>query len=142
MLPPVKLEVPARTKAIYMTALSLFNDHSEVSVSWTMGTATFGADFVGPSPSHVLGDKVFGQSIITVDGDLPQELLVSMNFNDTLTHQHSISGPFTKKVGPEGIATQVQISGFAASDHKHEKPTTITIVFQGTLHGLVPTTSS
>lgn len=142
MLPPIKLDVPAGTKAIYMTALSLFNDTSVASVSWTMDTATFGADFVGPSASYVLGDKVFGQSIITIDGDLPKALSVSMDFNDTLTHQHSMSSPVTKKVGPGGIATQVQISGYAYGDRKHEKPTTITIVFQGTSRGLGSTSSS
>lgn len=137
MLPPTRLEVPAGTKVIYMTALSLSNHPSVVSVSWSVSTANFGAEFVGPSTSHVLAEKVFGLPIVTID-DLPKELLVSMNFGDTIAHQHSVSGPTTKKVGPEGDAEQVQISGFAYDDHKHEKPTTITILFQGSLP-LLPT---
>jgi hypothetical protein len=59
MLPPLTIQVPSGTNAIYLTALSLFNKTSSVSISWTDGSATFGADFVGPSPTYVLGDKVF-----------------------------------------------------------------------------------
>jgi hypothetical protein len=136
-LPPITLEVPTGTKAVYITALSLSTHASTVSVSWDVGLATFGAEFVGPSTTHVLAEKVFGLPIVVID-DLPEKLLVSMNFNDTVAHQHSISGPVTTKVGPEGDAQQVQISGYAYNDHKHEKPMTITILFQGTL-SLLPT---
>jgi hypothetical protein len=138
MLPPLNIPVPSGTNAIYLTALSLFNQTSTVSVSWTDGSATSSADFVGPSETYVLGDKVFNSPIIAVNSPLPSEVSVSFNFEDTMTHQHSVSEPITKRVGPEGIATSVQISGYAASDHHHHKPTTITIVFQGSLHVLPP----
>lgn len=137
MLPPITIPVPSGTKAMYLTALSLFDKTSSVSISWTVGSATFGADFVGPNPQHVLGDKVFGLPVIAVDS-LPSEISVSFNFNDDMTHQHSVSGPTTNKVGPEGDATQVQISGYASSDHHHRHPTTVTILFQGSLHLLAP----
>ncbi|PMD19488.1 hypothetical protein NA56DRAFT_647198 [Hyaloscypha hepaticicola] len=135
MLPPIKIPVPSGTNAIYLTALSLYDKPSTVSVSWTDGSATFGADFVGPSETYVLGDKIFGQPIIAAV-PVPSEVSVSFNFEDTMTSQHSVSEPITKKVGPEGIATSVQISGYAAADHHHHKPTTITMVFQGSLGGL------
>ncbi|PMD40403.1 hypothetical protein L207DRAFT_582609 [Hyaloscypha variabilis F] len=135
MLPPVTIPVPPRTEAILLTALSLSNQTSTVSVSWTDGNATFGADFVGPSETYVLGDRVFGSPIISVTS-VPSEISVSFNFEDTVTQQHSISEPIAKRVGPSGSATSVQISAYAASDHQHQKPTTITIVFQGSLHGL------
>jgi len=102
MLPPLTIQVPSGTNAIYLTALSLFNKTSSVSISWTDGSATFGADFVGPSPTYVLGDKVFDLPIVVVD-PIPTEISVSFDFNDDMTHQHSVSGPVTKKVGPEGI---------------------------------------
>lgn len=120
---------------MYLTALSLFDKASSVSISWTDGSATFGADFVGPNPQYVLGEKVFGLPIVAVDS-VPAEISVSFNFNDDLTHQHSVSGPITKRVGPEGDATQVQISGYASSDHHHHTPTTVTILFQGSLQPL------
>jgi hypothetical protein len=133
MLPPITIPVPSGTSAIYLTALSLFDKTSSVSVSWTDGGASFGADFVGPSPTYVLGDKVFGLPIVTVDS-VPTEISVSFNFDDDLTHQHSVSDPVTKTVGPDGNYTQVQISGFASSDHHHRTPTTVTILFKGSLN--------
>ncbi|KAE9367483.1 hypothetical protein N431DRAFT_428847 [Stipitochalara longipes BDJ] len=135
MLPPITIPVPEGTNAIYLTALSLSNQTSTTSVSWTDGSATFGADFVGPSETYVLGDRVFDSPIISVTS-VPSEVSVSFDFEDTATQQHSVSEPITKKVGPSGSATSVQISAYAASDHHHHKPTTITIVFQGSLHGL------
>lgn len=132
MLPPITIPVPAGTNAIYLTALSLFDKTSSVSVSWTDGDATFGADFVGPDAQYVLGDKVFGLPIIAFTS-IPSEVSVSFDFNDDLTHQHSVSGPVTTRVGPEGDATKVQISGYASSDHHHRSPTTVTILFQGSL---------
>jgi hypothetical protein len=86
---------------------------------------------------HVLGDRVFGSPIITAT-PLSSEVSVSFNFKDTMTQQHSVSLPITKKVGPEGSSTSVQISGYAASDKNRQKPTTITMVFQGSLKGLRP----
>jgi hypothetical protein len=133
MLPPITIPVPSGTNAMYLTALSLFDKTSSVSVSWTDGSATFGADFVGPSHTYVLGDKVFGLPIVDVDA-VPTEISVSFNFDDNLTHQHSVSDPVTKRVGPEGDSTEVQISGFASSDHHHRTPTTVTILFKGSLH--------
>jgi len=135
MLPPIKIPVPSGTNAIYLTALSLFDQPSTVSVSWTDGSATYGADFEGPSDTYVLGDRVFGQPIIAV-APVPSEVSVSFNFEDTMASQHSVSEPITKKVGPAGNATSIQISGYAAADHHHHKPTTITMVFQGSLRGL------
>jgi hypothetical protein len=132
MLPPITIPVPSGTNAIYLTALSLFDKTSTVSVSWTDGDATFGADFVGPNPQYVLGDKVFGLPIVAISS-VPPELSISFDFNDDMTHQHSVSDPVTTKVGPDGDATKVQISGYASSDHKHRTPTTITILFQGSL---------
>jgi hypothetical protein len=130
-----KSPVPSGTNAIYLTALSLSDQPSTVSVSWTDGSATYGADFEGPSETYVLGDRVFGQPIIAV-APVPSEVSVSFNFEDTITSQHSVSEPITKKVGPAGNATSNQISGYAADDHHHHKPTTITMVFQGSLRGL------
>jgi hypothetical protein len=69
---------------------------------------------------------------------LSSEVSVSFNFEDTMTQQHSVSAPITRKVGPQGSSTSVQISGYAASDRNRQKPTTITMVFQGSLHGLRP----
>jgi hypothetical protein len=86
---------------------------------------------------HVLGDNVFDSPIITAT-PLSSEVSVSFNFEDTMTQQHSVSAPITKKVGPQGSSTSVQISGYAASDKNRQKPTTITMVFQGSLHGLRP----
>jgi hypothetical protein len=137
MLPPITIPVPAGTTAIYITALSLFDKTSSVSVSWTEGGAVFGADFVGPNPQYVLGDKVFGLPVVAVTS-VPAEVSISFNFNDDLTHQHSVSEPRTTKVGPEGDATQVQISGYASSDRHHRTPTTVTVLFQGSLHLLPP----
>jgi hypothetical protein len=139
MLPPIKVLVPLGTKAIYLTAISLWKETSTVTVSWggvPEGSATFGATFVGPNASYVLGDKVFGLPVIDATG--ATELTVSFNFNDDLTHQHSVSGPHTTTVGPEGDATKVQISGYSAYDKVKKEPTTLTILFQGTLHGLLP----
>jgi hypothetical protein len=135
MLPPMEIPVPSGTNAIYLTALSLSDQPSTVSVSWTDGSATYGADFEGPSETYVLGDRVFGQPIIAV-APVPSEVSVSFNFENTITSQHSVSEPITKKVGPAGNATSNQISGYAADDHHHHKPTTITMVFQGSLRGL------
>ena len=89
----------------------------------------------------MLGDKVFDLPIVVVD-PIPTEISVSFDFNDDMTHQHSVSGPVTKKVGPEGDATQVQISGYASSDHHHRTPTTVTILFQGSLHLLTSPSST
>jgi hypothetical protein len=122
---------------LYLTALSLSSLPSTASVSWTDGSAIFGADFVGPSETYVLGDKVFGSPIITAT-PISSVVSVSFNFKDTMTQQHSVSVPITKKVGPEGSSTSVQISGYAASDKNRQKPTTITMVFQGSLNGLRP----
>jgi len=135
MLPPITFPVPPSTNAIYLTALSLFDQPSTVSVSWTDGSATFGTDFVGPSETYVLGDRVFGSPIIAVTS-VPSEILVSFEFDDTTSQQHSVSEPSTKRVGPSGSSVSTQISAYAASDHHHHKPTTITIVFLGSLHGL------
>jgi hypothetical protein len=139
MLPPIKVPVPSGTAAIYLTAISLWKETSTVTVSWggvPEGSATFGATFVGPNASYVLGDNVFGLPVIDATG--ATELTVSFNFNDDLTHQHSTSGPHTTTVGPEGDATKVQISGYSAYDKAKKEPTTLTILFQGTLHGLIP----
>jgi hypothetical protein len=46
MLPPVKIPIPSGTNAFYLTALSLSSLPSTASVSWTDGSAIFGADFV------------------------------------------------------------------------------------------------
>jgi hypothetical protein len=85
----------------------------------------------------VLGDNVFGSPIITAT-PLSSEVSVSFNFEDTMTQQHSVSAPITKEVGRQGSSTSVQISGYAASDKNRQQPTTITMVFQGSLHGLRP----
>ena len=135
MLAPINFPVPEGTNAIYLTALSLSRQTSTASVSWTDDSATFGADFEGPSDTYVLGDRVFGSPIIAVTS-VPSEISVSFDFEDTITQQHSVSEPITKRVGPSGNATSVQVSAYAASDHDHHQPTTITIVFQGSLHGL------
>ena len=137
MLPPITIPIPSGTHTFYLTALSLSSLPSSASVSWTDGSATFGADFVGPSETYVLGDNVFGSPIISAT-PLSSEVSVSFNFEDTMTQQHSVSAPITKKVGPQGSSTSVQISGYAASDRNRQKPTTITMVFQGSLHGLRP----
>jgi hypothetical protein len=139
MLPPIKIPVPSGTKAIYLTAISLWKETSTVTVSWggvPEGSATFGATFVGPNASYVLGDNVFGLPVIDATG--ATELTVSFNFNDDVPNQHSVSGPHTTTVGPEGDATKVQISGYSAHDKAKKEPTTLTILFQGTLHGLLP----
>jgi hypothetical protein len=121
MLPPITIPIPSGTHTFCLTALSLSSLPSTASVSWTDGSATFGADFVGPSETYVLGDKVFGSPIITAT-PLSSEVSVSFNFKDTMTQQHSLSAPITKKVGPEGSSTSVQISGYAASDKNRQKP--------------------
>lgn len=132
MLPPIKIPVPSKTNTISLTALSLFENTSTVSVSWTYGGAIIGADFAGPSDSYVLGDSVFGSPIVTFT-TIPSEVSVSFDFEDTVGKQHSVSKPITKKVGAEGSATSVQISGYDASDKQKRRPTTITILFQGSL---------
>lgn len=135
MLPPIKLTVPTKTKAIYMTVLSLYDDDVTVGVSYNLGDdAIFGYDFNGPLSGRVLPEKSLKLPIATITGStIPSELSVSMNFNDTIGKQHSESDPIKKKVGPSGNSTQVQISGYAYGDKKKEKPTTITILFQPTL---------
>jgi len=115
VLPPINLPVPAETKVIYITAISLYHEYSEVSVSWTDGSAEDRAQFRGPSKSYVLGDNVFQSPIIVIDGnDLPKELVISVLFKDSIEHQSSIVGPIQKKVGPEGDATEVQVSYLGA----------------------------
>jgi hypothetical protein len=138
MSAPIKVSVPSGTQAIYLTAISVWKETSTINVSWggvPEGSEIFEATFVGPTASYVLGDK-FGLPVIDVTG--ATELTVSFNFNDNLTHQHSTSGPHTTTVGPEGDATKVQISGYSAYDKEKKEPTTLTILFQGTLHDLAP----
>jgi hypothetical protein len=115
VLPPINLPVPAGTKAIYITAISLYHEHSEVSVSWSDGSANDRVQFDGPNKTHVLGDKVFHLPIIVIEGNqIPKELVVSVNFKDSIEHQSSIVGPIYTKVGPEGDATQVQVNRLGA----------------------------
>lgn len=142
MIQPATIPVPKGTTAIYLTAISLFDKKSTASVAWTDGSATFGADFEGPSSNYVLGENVFGVPIVAVS-PIPAELTVSFDFNDDMTHQHSASTPVTKKVGPAGSATSVQISGYDSTDSKKKaKPMTVTILFQGKMAGLKPSSSS
>jgi hypothetical protein len=131
-LPPINLPVPAETKAIYITAISLYQEYSEVSVSWADGSEEEGAQFVGPSKSYVLGDKVFQLPVIVIDGnELPKELVISVRFKDSLEHQISIVGPISKKVGPEGDATEVQVSYLEAGF-------TFSFVFRAFRHDFTP----
>jgi len=51
-----------------------------------------------------------------------------------MTGQPTVLKPVTTKVGPEGDATQVQVTGFSAADKQHQYPTTLTVLFQGTLN--------
>jgi len=133
MATPLKIQVPQGTTSMYLTALSLYEERSQIAVNWTDGSATFGATFVGPNPQYVLADKVFGQPIISLNDSIPKEISVSFKFHDTT---HTVSSPTTTNVGPQGNGTQVQITGFAASDKNREKPTTITILFQSNFHGI------
>lgn len=84
---------------MYLTALSLYEERSSVAVSWTDGSATFGATFVGPNPQFVLADKVFGLPVISLNDSIPKEISVSFKFHDTT---HSVSSPATANVGPQG----------------------------------------
>jgi hypothetical protein len=139
MLPPIKVPIPDDTIAIYLTAISLWPEQSTGSIYWkdNEGSAEFGADFVGPNETYVLGDKVFGSPVINATG-AAGELTVSFNFNDTITHQHSTSGPHVTTVGPEGSGEKVQIEGYSAYDKEKKRPTILTIFFQKKLHGLSP----
>jgi len=135
MLPPQHLAVPAGTVAVYAFAVSLLKDKSEVDVSWTDGSATFGQKFMGPSDSLVLGDQLFNLPLLAIaNGSLPSEILVSFNFFGGMTGQPTVLQPVTTKVGPEGDATQIQVTGYSAQDPQHQYPTTLTVLFQGTLH--------
>ena len=136
MLPPQHLPTPPGTVAIYGFVVSLIPKKSEVDVSWTDGSATFGQAFVGPNDSHVLGDQVFGLPLLTIasGSQVPSEILVSFNFFGGMTGQPTVLAPVTTRVGPEGDATQVQITGYSAEDQQRQFPTTLTVLFQGTLN--------
>jgi hypothetical protein len=51
-----------------------------------------------------------------------------------MTGQPTVLHPVTTKIGPEGEATQIQITGFSAKGLQHQYPTTLTVLFQGALH--------
>jgi hypothetical protein len=135
MLPPQHLAVPAGTVAVYAFAVSILKDKSEVDVSWTDGSATFGQKFFGPSESLVLGDQIFNLPLLAIENSsLPSEILVSFNFFGGMTGQPTVLQPVTESVGPEGDATQIQITGYSATDTQRQYPTTLTVFFQGILH--------
>lgn len=138
MLPPLEIPVPPSTTNIYITAISLSPSPSEVSVSWSDDSATYGTTFTGPSSSYVLGDKVFKSPITTIDGSIPEKLIVgfSFDFNDTMPTQHSVTEPVTKLAGPAGSSTVVQVSEFAAEDREKKFPTTVTIVMKRPMRGI------
>ncbi|EKD17543.1 uncharacterized protein L3040_006661 [Drepanopeziza brunnea f. sp. 'multigermtubi'] len=133
MPPLIKISIPEGTKSIDLTALSLYEHRSQIIVEWTDGSANFGATFVGPTASFVLADKAFGQPIISLTDNVPKVLSVSFKFYDMTP---SILEPKISNVGPQGNGTQVQITGYASSDKKHEKPTTLTVLFKRPLRGI------
>ncbi|KAH7348555.1 hypothetical protein BKA65DRAFT_262256 [Rhexocercosporidium sp. MPI-PUGE-AT-0058] len=133
MSTPIKIQVPQGTTSMYLTALSLYEERSQIVINWTDGSATFGATFMGPNPQFVLADKVFGLPIISLNDSIPSEISVCFKFHDTT---HTVSSPATTNVGPQGNGTQIQITGYTSVDKRKEKPTTVTILFQSNLHGL------
>lgn len=130
---PIKIQVPPTAKSMHLTALSLYENRCHVDVSWTDGSATFGTKFIGPNASYVLTDKVFGQSIVSLHDSVPAEITVDFKFSDTTA---AVSPPVTATVGPQGNSTQIQITGYATSDERQEKPTTVTILFESPLRGI------
>lgn len=133
MSTPSKIQVPRNADSMHITALSLYEERCYVEVSWTDGNAGFGTKFIGPRSSFVLVDKVFGQSIVSLHDNLPKEITVSFKFHETTA---TVGTPISANVGPQGSGTQIQLTSFATSDERQEKPTTITILFGGALHGL------
>ncbi|KAL2064330.1 hypothetical protein VTL71DRAFT_4824 [Oculimacula yallundae] len=139
MATPVNIQVPEGTTSMYLTALSLYEDRSQIAINWTDGSATFGATFVGPNSTFVLADKVFGQPIISLNESVPKEISVCFKFHDTTC---TVSEPATTNVGPQGNGTQIQLTAYTSADKKQEKPTTVTILFQRNFHGLKKPTVS
>jgi len=143
MLPPTLVPVPAGTKSFYITAISLYPTTSTISISWTSGSATFGATFIGPDPHYILGDNVFGAPVIVQDGfdtdanPAPAQLSISFDFQGTMVAQHSVSEPVTANCGPAGSVEKVMVSGYAASDEEKSAPMTVTVMFQKEMKGLL-----
>jgi len=127
MLPPISLLVPDGTSTIYITAISLCQRSSNAYIFWTIDEAQFSANFPGPNPQFVLGDDLFVLLVITIESNLPTQLRLLFNFNDTMTRQHSVTSPVISTVGPDGNATKVQISGYPYGDDSKTMPTTVTI---------------
>ncbi|PBP17179.1 hypothetical protein BUE80_DR012124 [Diplocarpon rosae] len=133
MPPSIKIPVPEGTSSMYLTALSLYDKRSQIAVSWTDGSASFGATFIGPTDSFVLADKVFGLPVVSLNDSIPNEISVSFKLSETTT---SGSNSVATNVGPQGNGTQIQITEYASSDAEHMKPTTITILFQTDLRSI------
>lgn len=95
MLPPLKIAIPAGTKSITATALSLSKHPVTVSISWSSGSAQFGIDFKGPNENYQLQEKVFGVPVGTINPDV-EDLTVFIKYEgETMASQHAVVGPAT-----------------------------------------------
>jgi hypothetical protein len=125
---PLDLQPPDGTQAIYITALSLLQDDVEAVTEWSSGSARFGVTLVGPTKSHVMFDKVFGEPLIDIDGNPPSKITLFFNFSGHGYH-YEVSGP--TKCGPEGSSTRYEVTAFKSG---MDDPTVVTVLFKGKLH--------
>jgi len=84
MLFPLKLQGPAGTMSVYITAISLCKTAPRVAVNLFESGAIFGATFVGPNDQYILEDNVFNLPVIAINQSVPVELMVNFNFNDDM----------------------------------------------------------
>lgn len=137
-MPPTQVSVPANTTAIYLSAISLSPSPSEISIGWSLDTATFGTTFIGPSPNHILSDKVFGSPIAVVEGGtIPETLAIDFDFLDAEGPSALVEAPVTTLAGPAGCQTVVYVTAYAADDGERRFPTSVTVVMRRPMAGIL-----